>query len=48
MVIDTRVWKKVKGWKESFLSRVDKEVLIKTVAQAIPTYIMIYYRIHDI
>ncbi|XP_058759858.1 uncharacterized protein LOC131633155 [Vicia villosa] len=46
MVID-RVWKKVKGWKEGFLSRAGKEVLIKAVAQSIPTYIMSCYRLPD-
>ncbi|XP_058783087.1 uncharacterized protein LOC131657739 [Vicia villosa] len=46
MVVD-RVWKKVKGWKESFLSKAGKEVLIKAVAQAIPTYVMSCYRIPD-
>lgn len=34
------MWKKIKGWKEQFLSKAGKEVLIKSVAQAIPTYIM--------
>lgn len=46
LVID-RVWKKVKGWKEGFLSRAGKEVLIKVVAQSIPTYIMSCYRLPD-
>ncbi|XP_058732756.1 uncharacterized protein LOC131604327 [Vicia villosa] len=46
MVIE-RVWKKVKGWKETFLSRVGKEILIKAVAQAIPTYIMSCYRLPE-
>lgn len=46
LVID-KVWKKVKGWNESFLSRACKEVLIKAVARAIPTYIMSSYRIPD-
>ncbi|XP_057444580.1 uncharacterized protein LOC130736815 [Lotus japonicus] len=35
-----RGWKKLKGWKERTLSRAGREVLVKSVAQAIPTYIM--------
>ncbi|XP_058776202.1 uncharacterized protein LOC131650515 [Vicia villosa] len=46
MVID-RVWKNLKGWKERFLSRAGKEVLIKAVAQAIPTYIMSCYKLPE-
>ena len=37
------VWKKLKGWKENVLSRVGREVLMKLVAQAIPSYIMSCY-----
>ncbi|XP_058742535.1 uncharacterized protein LOC131615035 [Vicia villosa] len=33
------IWKRMKGWKEGFLSRAGKEVLIKSVSQAIPSYI---------
>ena len=34
------IWKKLQGWKEKLLSRPGKEILIKSVAQAIPTYMM--------
>ncbi|KAL6526559.1 hypothetical protein OROGR_015649 [Orobanche gracilis] len=38
--VQERIWKKLKGWKEKYLSNAAREVLIKSVAQAIPTYIM--------
>jgi hypothetical protein len=38
-----RVWKKLKGWKEKSLSFEGRGVLIRVVAQAIPTYIMSYF-----
>ncbi|XP_021851892.1 uncharacterized mitochondrial protein AtMg00310-like [Spinacia oleracea] len=48
-----RLWKEMKGWKEKLLSRAGKEILIKSVIHAIPTYLMAVYRlpvsvIHDI
>jgi hypothetical protein len=35
-----RIWLRIQGWKEKMLSWVGKEVLIKVVAQAIPTFVM--------
>lgn len=40
-----RIWKKMKGWKEGFISTAGREVLIKVVAQAIPAYIMCSFKI---
>ena len=36
--IKDRVWKKLQGWKEKLLSQSGREILIKAVVQAIPTY----------
>ena len=38
--VKERVWKKLKGWKSCLLSRAGKEVLLKLVIQAIPSYAM--------
>ncbi|MCH80960.1 RNA-directed DNA polymerase (Reverse transcriptase) [Trifolium medium] len=35
-----RMWKKVQSWSEKHLSKARREVLIKSVAQAIPAYCM--------
>ena len=34
--VEERMWKKFKGWKEKALSKVGREILIKSVVQAIP------------
>jgi hypothetical protein len=38
--IKDRVWKRLYDWKNNFLSQAGKEILLKAVIQAIPTYCM--------
>ena len=40
-----RIWKKLQSWKGLVLSRVGKEILIKAVAQSIPTYTMSVFQL---
>ena len=40
-----RIWKKLQGWKGMLLSRAGKEILIKVVAQSIPTYTMSVFQL---
>ena len=38
--IKDRIFRRLQGWKEKFLSQAGREILIKAVIQAIPTYAM--------
>lgn len=40
-----KVAKKIGGWKEKYFSTRGKEILIKTMAQAVPTYAMSLFKI---
>jgi hypothetical protein len=43
--IKGRVWNCLNNWKTKFLSQANKEILIKAVAQAIPTYCLSFFQL---
>lgn len=38
-VLKERIWNKINGWGEKILSRAGREIMIKDVLQAIPSYL---------
>ena len=43
--VKEKITKKVTGWKEKLILKAGREILIKTVAQAVPTYTMSIFNI---
>jgi hypothetical protein len=43
--IQGKIWERINGWMEKFLSQAGKEVLLKAVVQAIPTYTMSVFQL---
>ena len=41
--IKDRIWKRINAWRGRALSKAGKEVMIKSVLQSIPSYIMSTY-----
>ncbi|XP_042950060.1 uncharacterized protein LOC122282171 [Carya illinoinensis] len=44
-VLKEKIWHKITSWKNNFLSLAGKEVLIKAVLEAIPTYTMSVFKL---
>ena len=43
--IKEKVWRKMQGWEEKLLSQAGREILIKAVVQAVPTYTMSCFKL---
>ncbi|MCI35572.1 RNA-directed DNA polymerase (Reverse transcriptase), partial [Trifolium medium] len=45
--IKDRIWKRINSWRGRALSKAGKEVMIKSVLQSIPSYVMSVYLIPE-
>lgn len=45
LFIKEQVWSKIKEWKEKILSQASREVLLKAVVQAIPAYLISFFKL---
>lgn len=43
--VNEKIWKKLQGWKQMFLSKAGREVMIKAVARSFPTYAMSVFKV---
>lgn len=43
--IKQQIWKNLQGWESKILSQASREILIKYVAQAFPTYTMTCFKL---
>ena len=43
--IKQQVWKRIQGWEGKLLSQAGREILIKVVAQSLPTYTMACFKL---
>jgi hypothetical protein len=45
--VKDQIWKRINSWRGRALSKAGKEVMIKSVLQAIPSYVMSVYFLPD-
>ena len=38
--VKDKAWRQIQGWRKKVLSKVGKEILLKTIVQVVPTYVI--------